>query len=147
MTEPGAGAHRLTVLYDADCPVCTRIAGRLAGLDRAGRLRFVPLQLADRDRPEVRRLAGERDLSRSLHVVEPDGRWLHGGRAVLRAFDEVPLLRALARLGRLPFVAPLVETGYRLFARHRGRFAWLAGSFRAATAGGSGQGRRSRSTG
>ena len=122
-------AHPLTVLYDGDCPVCTRIAGRLAGLDTAGRLRLVPHQVAARDRPEVQRLAVERDLARALHVVDAGGTWASGGEAVLRAFEEVPALRPLAGLGRLPIVEALVEPAYQLFARYRGRFAWLAGSF------------------
>jgi len=117
---------RLTVLYDARCRVCTRIAGRLAGLDRGRRLRLVPLQRAAHDRPEVRRLRAGRDLRRSLHVVDEGGEWAAGGEAVVTILARLPLVAAMARL---PFVAVLIDPAYRLLARQRGRLGWLAGSF------------------
>lgn len=124
-----AGEARLTVLYDGRCRVCTRLAARLAGLDAGQRLRFVPLQRATRDRPEVQRLRAQRDLRRELHVIDVDGRWASGGEAVLRTLELVPRLRPLARAARLPGVAALVEPAYRLVAQHRAHLAWLAGDF------------------
>ena len=118
----------LTVLYDAGCRFCTRIAARLASMDRLGRLRFVPLQMAAHDRPEVRELAASRDLASSLHVVDEQGRWAAGGEAMVRVWEEVPTLRRLARLARLPLVRLLVEPVYRFVAEHRPWFGWLAGS-------------------
>lgn len=131
MTEPPLrlGDGRLTVLYDARCRVCTRIAGRLAGLDRRRRLRLVPLQRAATDRPEVRRLRSTRDLRRALHVIDADGDWASGGEAMIRALERVPSWRPLARLARMRGVRRLVEPGYRLFAANRSAFGWLAGSF------------------
>jgi len=120
---------RLTVLYDGRCRFCTRIAGRLAGLDAGRQLRLVPLQRAAADRPEVQRLRDQRDLRRALHVVDSAGRWASGGEAVLWTMDRLPALCRLARIARLPLVSMLVEPGYRLVADHRARFAWLAGSF------------------
>jgi predicted DCC family thiol-disulfide oxidoreductase YuxK len=122
---------RLTVLYDADCRVCTRVAGRLAGLDRGRRLRLVPLQRATADRPEVVALAGSVDLGSSLHVVAPDGQWWRGGEAVIQVLDCLAPLRPFARLARTPVLSPLVEPAYRAVARHRGRLTWLAGDFQA----------------
>jgi predicted DCC family thiol-disulfide oxidoreductase YuxK len=123
------GEARLTVLYDGRCRVCTRVAARLAGLDAGQRLRFVPLQRAMHDRPEVQRLRAQRDLRRELHVIDVDGRWASGGEAVLRTLEHLPRLRPLARVARLPGVAALVEPAYRLVAQHRARLAWLAGDF------------------
>ena len=125
----GSVTPELTVLYDADCRVCTRVAGRLAGLDRDHRLRSIPLQDAWRHEAPISRLAAVRDLAAALHVVDREGRWASGGEAMLRAWEQLPALRPLARLARTPIVAPLVEPAYRAFAAHRGRFAWLAGSF------------------
>lgn len=132
MRRAGPSGGRLTVLYDARCRVCTRIAGRLAGADVEGRLRLRPLQLAlDDPVAEVRHLARERDLARSLHVIDEDGAWASGGEAMLRALERVPAGRRFVRLARLPLLRDLVEPGYRGFARERARFSWLAGSFRA----------------
>jgi predicted DCC family thiol-disulfide oxidoreductase YuxK len=124
-----AGEGRLTVLYDGRCRVCTRVAGRLAGLDTGRRLRLVPLQRAAVDRPEVQRLRAQRDLRRALHVIDEEGRWASGGEAVIRTLECLPRLRPLASVARLPGVARLVETAYRLVADHRARLAWLAGDF------------------
>ena len=55
----------------------------------------------------------------------------------------LPTFAPLARIGRLPLVAGMVEPGYRCFADNRARFAFLAGSFRAGSFG-SAQGIRRR---
>ena len=121
---------RLTVLYDARCRVCTRIAGRLAGADREGRLRLRPLQSADQDPwPSVRRLRATRDLRSALHVVDEQGDWAAGGEAMVQALERVALFAPLARICRTPVVAPFVEPGYCWFAANRARFAFMAGSF------------------
>ena len=144
MSSRRAGRGRLTVLYDARCRVCTRIAGRLAGADVDGRLRLRPLQGARSDGwDSVRRLAQERDLRRELHVIDELGDVAAGGEAMLRALERVPRFRPLARIGRLPLVSQLVEPGYRCFARNRARFSWLAGSFGPAQRIGRRQARRS----
>lgn len=128
MTDTASG--RLTVLYDARCRVCTRIAGRLAGADTERRLRLRPLQRAHEDEwVSVRRLRARRDLRLALHVVDETGEWAAGGEAMLRALERVALFAPLARLLRLRLLVPLVEPGYRWFAAHRARFAFLAGSF------------------
>ena len=87
MTSAARAEGRLTVLYDARCRVCTRIAARFAALDRGRRLRIRPLQWAHDDEwASVRRLRAERDLRSALHVVDeiprlPSGKVL---RRVLR---------------------------------------------------------------
>jgi predicted DCC family thiol-disulfide oxidoreductase YuxK len=132
-TDGSSASGRLTVLYDARCRVCTRIAGRLAGADSDRRLRLRPLQwAADDEWSSVRRLRAERDLRRALHVVDEGGDWADGGEAMLRTLERVSTLAPLARVLRWPLLATWVEPGYRWFAAHRARFAFLAGSFRPA---------------
>jgi predicted DCC family thiol-disulfide oxidoreductase YuxK len=133
VTEAGDGDQRLTVLYDARCRICTRIAGRMAGADRGRRLRLRPLQQAHEDDwASVRQLRAERDLRAALHVVDRDGKWAAGGEAFLQALESVPCFAPLARLSRARPLSVLVDPGYRWFARHRARFAFMAGSFGAA---------------
>jgi predicted DCC family thiol-disulfide oxidoreductase YuxK len=122
---------RLTVLYDARCRVCTRIAARFAALDRGQRLRIRPLQWAiDDEWASVRRLRTERDLRLALHVVDEDGTWAEGGEAMLLVLERLPTLSLLASALRLPLLREMVEPGYRWFAGNRARFAFMAGSFR-----------------
>lgn len=129
---------RLTVLYDARCRVCTRIAARFAALDREDRLRIRPLEQAPEDAwVSVQQLSTSRDLRRELHVVTADGEWAAGGEAMVRTLERLPALAPLARLLRLPLVRDMVEPGYRCFAGNRARFGFLAGSFRSRSLGSS----------
>ncbi len=142
MTSADAGG-RLTVLYDARCRVCTRIAGRLAGADRGQRLRIRPLQSAAGDAwPVVRDLAARSDLRRALHVIDESGAWATGGEAMLRALERLPGFGPVAVLARRWPLALLVEPGYRWFARNRAHFSWLAGSFGAPQGVGGGEASR-----
>jgi predicted DCC family thiol-disulfide oxidoreductase YuxK len=116
---------QLTVCYDGACPVCAAAVERLRNLDGAERLRFVPAQRVTTELPEFAARIEPGALSSALHIVEPDGRWVSGGAAVLRIAETIPRLRPIARLGRLPVVNRLVEPLYRLIARHRHRLSRL----------------------
>ena len=127
---PAVGSRvALTVLYDAHCRLCTRIAARLAAMDRLDRLRFVPLQVAAHDRPEVRgargvsRPIGARSTSSTRTGAGSPGarRWCGSGSSCRRC-DHSP------GFARLPVVRSLVEPAYRFVAEHRPWFGFLAGS-------------------
>ena len=117
----------LTVLYDRDCSFCAWTALWLRRLDRAQRLRFVPLQLASGERADpllVAAVAG-RPLETELHVVDARGVVRGGGDAALAiglALPFRPLARTLARtrLGRR-----LASRAYDWVARHRDTLARL----------------------
>ena len=114
-------AAAVMVFYDSDCPFCTRVTRLLRRLDRGHRLRLVPLREASTmaDAPSQAR------LSAALHVRDRSGRWFAGGDACLRIADEMPGLRLLARLGRLPVAHGMVDLGYRLVATNRHRLSRL----------------------
>lgn len=92
----------------------------LRHLDRAHRLRLIPLQAAGVPVPGA---PGEQDLAEVMHVVDASGRWDRGGAAWVRIAHSVPLLRPLAMIAELPVVRRLVEPLYRLVARNRGRLS------------------------
>jgi predicted DCC family thiol-disulfide oxidoreductase YuxK len=90
---------RPTLIYDASCGFCRRWVSRLAELDRAGRIRFLPLQ-----EDEASALSGRpRDaLELAAHLVRADGA-VFAGAAVAR--ELAPCLRGgwiLAVLMRAP---------------------------------------------
>src|SRR6266513_3397359 len=88
---------RITVLYDESCGFCSMCARVLRRLDRAGRLRLMPLQVASD------RLAGGpsmRELTETMHSVDASGRWETGADAWVRIAAVVPVLRPLGILGR-----------------------------------------------
>jgi predicted DCC family thiol-disulfide oxidoreductase YuxK len=103
-----------SLLYDADCAVCTWVAALVLRLDRDCRLEPVPIG-SRRGRALLRGLGRERRLG-SWHLVRADGRRWSGGSAVPALAAELapgwsgPPGRLLARLLALPLAvrdAPL----------------------------------------
>ena len=126
--DPSAGTT-LTVLYDADCPVCRETIRRLRRWDRDGRMEFLPLQLAAASgRPILARLASEGHLGDEIHVVnEATGQVVAGGHAALALLDALPGGWLLRPWAALPPTAVAAEVVYRVASRHRDRVAWLMG--------------------
>jgi predicted DCC family thiol-disulfide oxidoreductase YuxK len=120
--------HRLTVLFDADCGLCSACAARLRCLDRSRRLRLIPLQEASMAGDVTASLAARVDLSAALTVVDAGGQVTAGGEAMLRIAEHLPGLAWLAWLGRRRLVRPFVEPVYALVARHRTRIGRLLGT-------------------
>jgi predicted DCC family thiol-disulfide oxidoreductase YuxK len=119
-----ARALPLVVFYDADCGFCSHSAAVLSKLDRRGRLDLMPLDdaaSAFHDAPP------QEQLMELMHVRDASGQWFVGGRAWLRITDELPLLRPLGWIGRLPLVRHLVDPVYALVARNRHNLSRLLG--------------------
>ena len=104
----------LTVLYDGECPFCTRTASILRRLDHRRRLRLLPLRDASLpDQPTLE------ELIDSLHVVDAHGRWWAGGDAVIEICRRIPSLRPMVWLARLPLARRVIDLAYRLVADNR----------------------------
>jgi predicted DCC family thiol-disulfide oxidoreductase YuxK len=116
----------MQVLYDADCGFCSRSAGLLGRLDRAGQLELIPLQEAGEAVPGA---PPEDHLLELMHVRDGTGSWSRGGAAWLRIAEVVPALRPFALLARLPFVRPFVEPIYGFVAGNRHRISRLLGEY------------------
>lgn len=117
-TDPQAGAkpQPLTVLYDGACPMCRREIGLYRGLESD-----TPLCFLDISDPALALPPGttREQLMARFHVRGGDGRMRSGADAFLALWATLPGWRWLARLGRLPGVAWLMERAYRLFLRWR----------------------------
>ena len=121
-------ADPLFVLYDGDCGLCSRTAQALRMLDRRGRLRLMPLQLAP---IELGDSAPPLDAMRAtLHAGVPGRGWSTGGEASVRIARAIPILRSLAFVGSLPLVNRLVEPTYQLLASHRDQIGRFLGAER-----------------
>ena len=110
---------QLTVVYDGHCGVCTRLAERVAKLDRHRVLEIVPSQSVEvRARfPWIPASA----YDESLQVVRASDGWTWEGAAAVE--EIIKALRAgwvVSWLFRLPFARQLAQRGYRWFADHRG---------------------------
>ena len=114
---------RLLVLYDADCGICSRSASLLRRLDRAGHLRLLPLQAAG----EIADAPPAGVLLDAMHVRDSEGRWTFAGAAWTRIAEEVPFLRPIAIVARMPVVSRIVEWTYAQVAGNRHRISRLLG--------------------
>ena len=110
----------LTVLYDGACPLCRREIGLYRGLEPTQPLAFLdisdPAATPAADLPEG---LPRSELLARFHVRHADGRLESGARAFISLWDRLPYWRWLARFGRLPSIAGLMEIAYRGFLRVR----------------------------
>jgi predicted DCC family thiol-disulfide oxidoreductase YuxK len=113
------GAAEIRLLYDGDCPLCSREIGLLRKLDRGrGRIGFEDIARLEAGS----RLYG-RDLETLLariHGVLPSGEVIEGMEVFRRAYAAVGLGWLLAPT-RWPLLRPMADAAYRWFARNRMR--------------------------
>lgn len=114
--QAGSEAPPLTVLYDAACPLCRREIAVYRGLSSDTPLCFADVSADDAVLPPGTTRA---QLLARFHVRRADGQLLSGAAAFLTLWAELPGWRWLARVGRLPGAAWLMERVYRLFLRLR----------------------------
>ncbi len=90
-------AHgRTLLLYDQDCGICSFLRAWVHRLDRARRIRSIPIASKEADAF----LAGldGRERFASMHVIGPDGRRETHGMAMLRLVEALPMAGGFARL-------------------------------------------------
>jgi predicted DCC family thiol-disulfide oxidoreductase YuxK len=107
-----AQAPTLTVHYDGACPLCRREIALYQGLHAD-----VPLCFDDISNPNVPLPEGttRAQLLARFHVRHADGHIDSGARAFIALWAVLPGWRWLARLGRLPGMAGVMELVYRGF--------------------------------
>lgn len=114
--DPGAPPPALTVLYDGACPLCRREIGLYRQLPSAAPLCYADVSDPAQPLPDGTTRA---QLLARFHVRAADGRLLDGAEAFLALWAALPGWRWLARVGRLPGAAWILERVYRRFLRGR----------------------------
>lgn len=118
----------VTILYfDSDCPICRREASWLKQRDKNNRLELSDINtISDADLP-----AGiTRDaLMRVLHARLPDGSIVTRLAAARAAYDAIGR-RWMMRWTAWPFIGPVMEWCYSIFARNRIRIGTFLGAAR-----------------
>ncbi|WP_290788199.1 thiol-disulfide oxidoreductase DCC family protein [Halomonas sp.] len=113
----------VTLYHDGHCPLCQREVAWLARHPRRERVALVDIQAEDFDAEAVGRSFDA--MMGRLHLQDGGGRWFIGMDAS-RALYAVLGYRRLVWLSCLPGIAPLMDAGYRWFARRRVRLGrWM----------------------
>jgi predicted DCC family thiol-disulfide oxidoreductase YuxK len=105
-------SRELTVLYDGACPLCRREIALYRGARGDVPLRFA--DVSDETFALPPSLTRDTALAR-FHVRRADGQIVRGAHAFLALWSVLPGWRWLARIGRVPGVAWLLERAYRGF--------------------------------
>ena len=108
-------APALSVLYDGSCPLCRREIGIYRGLRANERVCFTDISGAAPVPPGTTR----EQLMARFHVRTADGHLLSGAQAFLALWATLPGWRWLARIGRLPGAASIMERAYGGFLQWR----------------------------
>jgi len=114
------GSWEIRILYDGECPLCSREIRFLERRDReSGRIQLEDISRADFD-PATYGLDARQVMAR-IHGVLPDGSVVEGVEVFRRAYAAVGLGWLLAPT-RWPVLRRLADLAYRVFARHRLRW-------------------------
>ncbi len=110
----------LTLLYDGACPICNLEMDNLKHRNTAGLLAFMDISSPEFDaRPYGATLA---EMNGLIHAVRPDGSLVVGVEVFRLAYGAVGLGRLIAPTA-WPWIKPLVEAAYAVFARNRYGFS------------------------
>lgn len=108
--------YPLTLLYDANCPVCSLEMDHLRERNLDGKLQFVDITAAGFDAAAYGTTLDA--LNAEIHGVRPDGSVIRGVEVLRRAYDAAGIGWVLRPTG-WPLLRPAFDAGYRVFARHR----------------------------
>jgi predicted DCC family thiol-disulfide oxidoreductase YuxK len=111
---------RPEVFYDGGCGLCRREIRHYQRLDRDGRVCWLDIHA---DPAVLERIGVDWETAmRHMHARDASGRVVTGARAFVLIWTHLPGYRWLARgVCLVPGVLPLMEMGYKVFARWRSR--------------------------
>jgi predicted DCC family thiol-disulfide oxidoreductase YuxK len=115
-------SNGLTVLYDADCGVCSHTARMLVRADKRDRLRLVSIQSA-----EIPNMPPRGELMAMLHARDEDGHWFKGAAATVEIARRIPIAWPLTVYAKLPLAMPILDFMYRAFAGNRHAISRMLG--------------------
>jgi predicted DCC family thiol-disulfide oxidoreductase YuxK len=115
-----ADEARLTVWFDGGCPLCSREIALIRRLDRRRSIRLVDVSEAHADCP----ISPAKLLAR-FHAREAGGPIISGAAAFAAMWREIPLLRPLGELARVPAILWVLERLYTVFLALRPRLQKL----------------------
>jgi predicted DCC family thiol-disulfide oxidoreductase YuxK len=116
-----APVSNFTVIYDAQCGVCTSSVAWLRRQHAEPAMRFLASESE-----EAVRLVPHRPPNQ-MAIVSPSGEVLLGADGWIGCMQTIPRYRGLAKVAGWPAVKPFVKFGYGLIARNRRRISAMLG--------------------
>jgi len=116
------------VLYDGQCPLCSREIAHYRRRQGADRIDWLDVTRSDID-PESIGVSREAALAR-FHVRDTGGSWRTGAAAFVLLWSRLPAYRWLSRLVSGLGLLPALEWAYVRFLRWRSRDHCDSGSCR-----------------
>lgn len=111
--------HRLIVIYDGHCVLCTRTVSRLMKLRTTSSIESMPLQ----DNRVVTLLPVDYDrdqLDKEIHVMDmSNGRIIRGADAIVYIMTKLPSLRLVSFMYHVPGMKWVASRIYRWIAKRR----------------------------
>ncbi len=128
ISVPESPRGPVLILVDGACPLCRSEGAFLQWLD-AGRRRVMVEDITSASFDPSRYGLSMEQVMGQMHGIGWDGRIYRGMEVFRQAYAAVGLGWLLAPTG-WPLVRPVVDAGYRWFARHRLRLTRLTGACR-----------------
>lgn len=116
--------HAITVLFDGQCPLCSREMRMIRRWDRLGRVGTIDITGPDFD-PARFGLTHHAVMAR-IHGILPDGRVVEGMEVFRRIYRALGRGWIVAWTG-WPVLKPIADVAYILFARNRLRLTGRCG--------------------
>ncbi len=104
------------VFFDGDCPLCRREIAWVQGRDREGKIRFTDIA-APSFAPAAYGLTHQEFMA-EIQGRLPDGAWLTGVEVFRRMYAAIGF-GWIVSATRWPIVAPILNWGYKAFAKRR----------------------------
>ena len=118
--------QKLTLFYDAACPLCRAEIEFLSRRNQQGLLAFVDIN-SEQYRPEVVGVSCEQALA-AMYGQYADGSLINGVEVFSAAYERANL-KGLAWLFSRKPLRPVLNCSYRFFARNRHAISKLFGPF------------------
>lgn len=116
-------AWQFRIFYDGDCPLCMREMRAMMRRPCAAQLDFVNTAKPEFDPAEF---GISSDPNRLIHGMLPDGTIVQGMEVFRNAYSVLGLGWLIAPTG-WPFLKPVFDFAYAVFARHRMRISKMLG--------------------
>ena len=109
---------KVTCFHDGECPICNIEINAMKKLDKAGNINWVDIS-QDKAALAEAGLTYKQTMDR-MHVMDEHNQIQSGVVGFLQVWKQLPYYRRLAPfIERVPFLLPLMEFFYTIFARYR----------------------------